>query len=170
MHKSVVSLTAIVLAMSAMPALADDHDHGFRVGVGVGAAEMSFEQGFEATDTSLLVFSGYQFNRHLAVELMYVDGGEPDDNGIVVGTRGAYASALGILPLGNRISMFARVGVLAWEQEADGFEREGTDVGYGLGAACNVGPIQLRLEGTLSQLEDADFQFVTLQGLWRFDF
>jgi OOP family OmpA-OmpF porin len=71
-------------------------------------------------DTAGKVFAGWRFLRFLAAELSYIDYGEVKAQGTVSGAmvtatsgvRAAGISALGILPLGERLSVFGRLGLL----------------------------------------------------------
>ena len=78
------------------------------------------------SDTSFGLSGGYQLNDHFALEFAYVDLGSVDyqatatvsdgvdeidaDVGLESSANGAVLSALGILPVGERFSVFGRVG------------------------------------------------------------
>lgn len=139
------------------------------VGLGAGVAEVSFDYGLNDRDTALQVFVGYALNRYVAAEIGYLDAGTAEQRfGASLDTRGVVASALGILPLGDQWSLFARVGVLGWQWEAAGIEHEGADFTYGLGGAVRIARLQFRLEGGGARLDDDELRYATLQGLWRF--
>jgi OOP family OmpA-OmpF porin len=70
-------------------------------------------------DTGLKAFLGWRFHRYLAAELSYVDYGEAKSTAATAGggaiasskVKSAGLSALGILPLGERLSVFGRLGM-----------------------------------------------------------
>ena len=79
------------------------------------------------SDTGFGLAGGYQLNDHFAVEFAYVDLGSVDyqatatvsdgvdeadaDVGLESSAHGPVVSALGILPIGERFSVFGRVGL-----------------------------------------------------------
>lgn len=79
------------------------------------------------SDTGFGLAGGYQLNDHFAVEFAYVDLGSVDyrasatvsdgvdefdaDLGLASSAHGPVLSALGILPIGERFSLFGRVGL-----------------------------------------------------------
>jgi len=79
------------------------------------------------SDTGFGLAGGYQLNDHFAVEFAYVDVGSVDYRAAVTvsdgvdeavadvrlgsSAHGAVVSALGILPIGDRFSVFGRVGL-----------------------------------------------------------
>lgn len=87
-----------------------------------------FELGFNGAstrvddkDSAFRVYGGYRFHRHFAAEVGYVDLGrfELRSNVLPTGTfdssmrsRGVDLSVLGLLPIGDRFTLFGRVGVL----------------------------------------------------------
>ena len=84
----------------------------------------------EDTDTSVSLFGGYGFNRHFALELGYMDLGEgTSDTQLIAGGRGAtvngrisvtgvYLAGIGKLLIGERASLFAKVGVFEGDAES----------------------------------------------------
>ncbi len=118
------------------------------------------------SDTGFGLAGGYQVNDHFALEVTYVDlgsvgsrhavtatdGVETSDADVVLQSSadGAALSALGILPIGERFSVFARVGISFLS--ADGTARitvdgqtqrpsqssQKTDPVFGVGAEYNL--------------------------------
>lgn len=93
------------------------------IGLGFDDASTSFDD----KDTSYRVYGGYRFHRNFAAEIAYVDLGRFELRSTVVpaGTltnrirsSGAELSVLGLLPLGDRFTLFGRVGVLAARTKA----------------------------------------------------
>lgn len=131
--KTVTSLATLVLAALAFPVHAQWYVGGAvgqsEASIGTGARnDQLFELGFDNASTSsddkataFRAFGGYRFNRYFAAELGYVDLGRYELRSTVApaGTldssmriRGADLSALGLLPIGDRFTLFGRVGVL----------------------------------------------------------
>jgi len=87
------------------------------------------------SDTGFGLAIGYQVNENFATELAYVDLGEysyaaegtvtdgladyPASFGLSQSAAGPVYSVLGILPIGERFSVFARVGIALMSVEAD---------------------------------------------------
>lgn len=137
---------------------------------GASQSEQLLDLGFEDATTSLdrsdrmaRLHAGYRFNRHMAVELAYTDLGEFRVRSTVlpagtleaaVKTRGADLSVLGLWPIGERFTVFGRVGAFAARSRAtfsatgsvelvEGGERQSersTRVLYGLGVMYDVTP------------------------------
>jgi OOP family OmpA-OmpF porin len=70
-------------------------------------------------DTAQKVFGGWRFHRYLAAEAFYIDFGEAKSPGTIGGAavtatskvKAAGLAALGILPLGERVSVYGRLGL-----------------------------------------------------------
>jgi hypothetical protein len=106
-------------------------------------------------DTGWAVFGGYLLNPHFAVGGGYVELGQLNADGSAFGgmftdkleARGIEAFGMGILPLGESIQFFARLGAFTWEQDvtftltgtSDFMEdTSGTDLMYGAGFNWDV--------------------------------
>jgi OOP family OmpA-OmpF porin len=93
----------------------------------VGLDVVDFTSTLDDSDTGFGLTGGYQVNDHFAVEFAYVDLGAVDyralatvtdgdevadaDVGLDSSADGAVVSVLGILPIGERFSVFGRVGL-----------------------------------------------------------
>jgi hypothetical protein len=153
----------------AMSTGAAERDDGFRIGVGMGLANVEFDFGFDADDFALAAFAAYDFNRYIGVEAAYVDSGSPRDDGVSLDLSSGNVMAVGSLPLvGDVWSLFARAGVVAWSWESSGLQREGTDFAYGAGTAIDLSRIRIRLIGDVAELDDARMIHLSLQGAWKF--
>ena len=140
----------------------------------------------DGTDTAFKIFGGYMFNRHFGLELAYVDLGEASYSGNffglpVTGGRvaltGLNVSALGALPIGERFSVFGKIGLFMWEAEASdttggvpfSAQQDGTDLAFGVGLGYqftrNLG---VRAEWEMFTTEDADSNLISVGLLWRF--
>lgn len=173
---------------------------------GDSQAEQLLDLGFEDASTSIdrsdtmaRVHAGYRFHRNVAVELAYVDLGELRVRSVVlpagtldasVESRGADLSVLGLWPIGDRFTVFGRVGAFAARTRAtyaatgsvelvDGGARQAhrsTRVLYGLGVMYQVTP-RLAVRGDWahydklgSDVTGGRFDIRTLSAgiVWRF--
>lgn len=106
----------------------------------------------DGKDSGVKIYGGYAFSRNFAAELSIVDlgqmtysgsfGGSTVTNGKVK-TSGLNMSLVGIIPLSENFSLFAKGGLFAWESKAsditNGFPfsqiAEDVDISYGFGAS-----------------------------------
>lgn len=103
----------MVLTLASSVALAQE---GPYLGGGVGFSQVE-EASVEENAVGLRVFGGWRFDDTFAVEAMYADTGEAD-----AGFATASASAFGLsvlahAPLGERGSLFGKIGGYAGESE-----------------------------------------------------
>ena len=89
-------------------------------------------------------------------------------------------SALGILPLNDQFSLFARLGLNVWNVDVSASgtgsgataysdSEDGSDVVYGLGAAYHITPnLNLRAEWERYNFDDGDLDFVSVGLGWSF--
>lgn len=126
-----IALIALLSAL-AVPAMAE----GLYVVGSVGQSKADLDQGYldgadrslpgfsssiDKTDTAYKLQLGYQFNQNLAIEGGYVNLGKLTYSGSAPGVgnksvefkaQGLNLSAVGILPLTERVSVFAKVGAI----------------------------------------------------------
>ena len=128
----------------------------FYVGGGVGQSYVEqdnvfLNQDFDEEDFAFKAFAGYQFHKHFAGEVNYLNFGEPDDTISILGVNvdteiEAYAIALylvGILPLTEKFEIFGKLGGAYWDAEAKARalgvtgrqDEDGIDLAYGAGAS-----------------------------------
>ena len=140
----------------------------------------------DGTDSAFKIFGGYMFNRHFGLELAYVDLGEASYSGNFVGLpvtggrvelSGVNISALGALPIGERFSLFGKIGLFMWDAEASdttggvpfSAQQDGTDLSFGIGLGYqftrNLG---VRAEWEMFTTEDAESSLISVGLLWRF--
>jgi OOP family OmpA-OmpF porin len=140
--------------------------------VGAGLGYFSVDTGgFDGSDTSWKVFGGYRMNQYFAAELEYIDGGSPDDRGFEVSVDGFNASVLGSWPFSEQFSAFAKLGMLFWDAEAQGFgDDSGEDFSWGIGADFNFTEnFTVRGEYQMFDIEDTDtVDNLALSVIWRF--
>jgi OOP family OmpA-OmpF porin len=197
-----LALSAALAATSAQAA-----DTGFYVGGSLGQSKINDFEGsdFDAellatlglpsststddTDTGWKAFAGYRIMKYLAVEGAYTDFGEFTANstlalGTVNTTIEADAwtvSALGILPLGDQFSLFARLGVNFWNADisavgtgsggvaTESGSEDGTDMVYGVGAAYSFNQnLSVRGEWERYDFDDGDVDLWSAGLSWNF--
>lgn len=145
MKKGAVAV-ALLLAVVALPAYAAEK--GTYAGIKAGSNHAGFNALTDSTDTAYGVLLGYQYNRNFAVEGEYTDLGRFTTAAGVTGKSDAWGlSALGIMPLQNRFSVFGKLGIArsgTSTSAATGDNR--TAATYGLGGQYDATPmIGLRL-------------------------
>lgn len=181
------SLGAVLLVVAFAPfaALADS---GFYIGVGAGSAKVEADLGdtgipglpstFDEDDTAYKVFVGFNFDLPvviLSVEGGYVDFGKPEvdvlGDDLTVDTKGINLWGMAALEAGP-VDFFAKLGYISWEADlaylTEVDNADGSDVGYGLGMAFNAGPIQIRGEYEVYDIEDADASMLSVGLIYQF--
>lgn len=180
--KIATSLVTLALVALAFPAHAQWYAGGSvgrsKASLGSGLRDdQLFDLGFNSPSTSVddkgtafRAFGGYRFHRYFAAELGYVDLGRYELRSTVLPagslnsslrSRGIDLSALGLLPIGERFTLFGRVGVLAARTRTsfsssgsvvliEGSESErSSGVLYGVGGMADIAPnLALRVEYT----------------------
>jgi hypothetical protein len=156
-------ITAICLFAPALPALAADN--GFYLGGSVGQANIEVEdvtvtgEDFDADDTGYKLIAGFRPLDWLGLEASYVNFGEPEDtllgNSVEVEGDGISAFAVGFLAAGP-VDLFAKVGLLSWDSRIVGFNEDGTDLAYGVGAQFRLLSLGVRAEYEIFDVDDVD--------------
>ena len=147
--KAAGTMGLVALAVIANPSAMADNS-GFYGGINLGQSRANIDDkriaremlsgGFTTTsikdddeDIGFKIFGGYQFNEYFAIEGGYFDLGEFEFKATTVpaGTlngrielKGVNLDAVGILPITDKFSAFARVGVIYAEAE-DSFKGTG---------------------------------------------
>lgn len=163
MRKAILLTSALLLGATA-PAFAADN--GFYLGGSVGQANVEIDDiagigaaDFEGEDTAFKFIAGIRPLDWLAVEASYVNFGEPDDT--VLGTKvetegdGISAFAVGFLAVGP-VDLFAKAGLLTWDTKVSGFDEDGTDFAYGVGAQFRVWSLGVRAEYEKFEVDEVD--------------
>lgn len=180
--KALLALVACTLPLAAAA------DSGFYIGAGAGGATIEAELGdtglpglpssIDEDDTATKFFAGYTFDLpaiDIAIEAGYVDFGEPDINfqagELTVDTTGVNVWGIATLNAGL-IDVYGKLGLIAWEVDAEilgqSASDDGTDLGYGVGAAFGLGPLEIRGEYELYDLDDTDVSMLSVGVLYRF--
>lgn len=182
--------------LASAPAFAAD-DAGFYVGAGIGDGSVTVDideaSDFDGSDTAFKVFGGYKFMKYVGVELEYVDGGDAEDQWresfegvteelkVTIGFSGFNASAVGFLPIGEKFSVFGKLGFMMWDADLrarysfDGFSdsesdsESGTDFSWGVGAGFDfTDNLGVRVEYQAFEIEDADADLFSGSVVWMF--
>jgi len=139
MLKKVLITSAILFFASTVNA-----DGGY-IGVSIGQTDIDLS-GFD--DGGSVAFTGgYRVNKNFAVEASYVDLGESEDDIFPVWTievDGFNFSAVGIIPVNDKVDFFGKVGMFMWDVTLDEAgtgelaSDDGTDISIGFGVAANL--------------------------------
>jgi len=197
MKKTIFAAVATTL-LAASPAFAAD-DSGFYVGAGLGNFALDSDtiyggKDFDSSDIGFKVFGGYQFLKWLAVEVEYIDGGDPDDVfrsevfpddrfKVTAGISGFPVSAVGILPIGEQFNVFGKLGFIYWDADGSGkirnadgtvvkasVDEDGTDFAWGVGGTWNITEnfgARVEYQGfEISDFNSVDFASASI--IWRF--
>jgi len=184
---------AIAISMVSTAAMAQDT--GWYVGGAFGQSKAKdFCAGVSGagitcddTDVTLKGMGGYQFTRNLAVEFGLTAAGGVEARGpagtVTIEAAIAEATAVGILPLGDRFTVFGKLGIYTSAVETDfntilirNTERTtNSDLTYGAGVGFAITPkLQLRAEWQRYQDVDAgivgksDVEVISLGMVYRF--
>jgi hypothetical protein len=164
-------------------------DTGFYIGGSAGGATIEADLGgvsipglpssIDEDDTALKVFIGYKFELpviSLGIEGGYVDLGEPDINilgdELLIDVTGVNLWGIASLDMGL-FDVFGKLGYISWDVEADYLgsreSDDGSDLGYGLGASFDIGPLEIRGEYEIYDLDDADVSMLSLGLAYQFN-
>jgi OOP family OmpA-OmpF porin len=157
-------------AFAISPALAAENGPYFGAGIGDFGVDVG---GFDGSDTGFKVFGGYRFIDYLAAELEYIDGGTVEDGGLELDVSGFNLSGVGILPIGEKFNLFAKLGMIFWDADLGGFERgsdSGEDFSWGIGAGFSfTDQFGMRIEYQGFEIEDTDtVDMISLGASWQF--
>ncbi len=191
----ICTLTAAAMAAFLfLPAIASA-DSGFYIGGSAGGATIEVDVGqdpdfpelptsIDEDDTAWKVFAGYNFDLpviDLGIEGGYVNFGKPEvELGFDLGqleldTTGFNLWGVAGIDVGP-VDLFAKLGYVFWDVEVSapafpelGSESDdGSDIGYGLGAAFNLGSLSIRGEYEIYDLDDADLSMLSIGLAYRF--
>jgi Outer membrane protein beta-barrel domain len=162
MHKAILATTLLFVSGGAAVAA----DNGIYIGGSVGNANLEIENlggfssaDFKGDDTAYKFIVGIRPLDWLAVEASYVNFGEPEDTieGVSLEAEGDGISAfvVGFLPIGP-VDLFAKGGLISWDSKVTGFDEDGTDLAYGVGAQFRVWGIGVRAEYEIFDVDDVE--------------
>jgi OmpA-OmpF porin, OOP family len=197
MLKSAVLAAALGVGYAGLAA-ADEEEIGFYAGIGLGQSTVENDEDgidFDEDDTGFKLFGGYQFNKFIAVELAYINGGEPNDSFTVAGIdvenevelTQVNAAAVGTLPFNEYFGAMGRLGLsyvdAEFKQTASGFgttvdvDDNTTEISYGVGIWFTPARnflLRLEYEMTSAELfdddidEDTDISLISVSAMYRF--
>ncbi len=186
-NRTVMTAMAVVSLVATAPAYAQ-----WYVGASAGQSDIKFDNAAQSDqfldlgftnpstvsntkDTGYRAFGGYQLHKYIAIEAAYVDLGrfsfrtDVTPRGSLSGSTridGFELSAVGTIPLGDRLGLFARVGALSAETRTaytgggsietliggDTQKKRSTELVYGAGAMYNINK-NLSVRGEWSRYE-----------------
>lgn len=133
--KRIAAASLVILSTFAGAALAQQPERGWYAGISAGQSTGDIDSSVlpvtgatqstvssDDTDTGFKIYGGYRFMRHLAVEVGYADLGSftatrtvtAPQSGSIRGefkVAGIFGQAVGIIPLGERFSVFGTAGL-----------------------------------------------------------
>jgi OOP family OmpA-OmpF porin len=83
------------------------------------------------------VLGGYQFMKYVAAEVQYNDLGSPEAGGTSFKISGYSVAAVGIYPINDQWSVFARLGYASTKLGSP-IDNSKSDVTYGIGGQYNI--------------------------------
>lgn len=179
----------ILTVLATFAPLAAMADSGFYIGGSAGGATLEADvndisipglpSSIDEDDTAIKIFGGYNFDLpliDLGVEAGYVDFGEPEIDTafgqLNVETTGINAWGIAALDAGP-IQIFGKLGLVSWDVEADllgaSESDDGTDVAYGLGLRFGLGPVKIRGEYELYDVDEADIAMLSVGVSYQFN-
>jgi hypothetical protein len=188
LRKTVFNTVTASLFVLTLAPFAANADSGFYIGGSVGSGQIDAELGdtgipdvpssIDEDDTGYKVFAGYNFDLpvlNLGVEAGYVDFGKPTVP-LNVGNLEFDPTGFNLWGIAGfeagPVDIFGKLGYIAWDVDAralgESFSDSGSDIGYGLGIGFGVGPVQIRGEYEVYDIEDADVSMVSLGIVYRF--
>ena len=184
------ALTALVLTaagagIAPAAALAEDSSY---IGGSVGSATLDVDIGdlgipqlptnLVADDNAFKFFAGFNFDLPIvdvSVEVNYIDFGEPEldvlGEPILVATSGFNVAGIAGLDLGP-VNVFGKLGYSRWdtgiifEGDIDVAEDEG--LSYGIGLRFGLGPLVVRGEYEIFDLDDVGFEMLSVGIAYQF--
>jgi hypothetical protein len=143
------TVAAVLFGLSAAAYAAEPPEKGAYIGAGAGSSTYDDDGAFiglsfDDTDTSLMLFGGYKFLKHLAVEGRYQTYGSftvSDVNTVDLDVAALSVHAVGIVPFGTSgWELFGHLGLGIVSQDVGSFSDDVTAVGGGLGVRWYVAP------------------------------
>jgi hypothetical protein len=194
--KTILCALLVCATRAPCPAFADDQNaaahSGFQFGGGVGGAQLHVSEpntsgSFDVGAFSYTVLVGYRFNRYMAAEASYLDGGpmkkENTESLFATEPHITTATGMGVLPIGQTFALFARAGLAHWWYNTEfgvarlgsvRFSEKSNELIWGGGASVSVEDAQVRLEYGQSKATpdfdglvlDTRLQVITLSVVW----
>lgn len=162
-------------------------ESGIYIGGSIGSADVEYKDSdsngnieFDDSDAGYKAFVGYNLGLvpflDIAAEVAYVDFGSSDGEinnltGNSLDTTGWTASGLVGVDVGP-IGIFGKVGYFAWDVDIDtqsgSYSDSGSDPAYGVGAKIQLGPVALRAEYEIFELDEVDINYASVGAVLTF--
>ena len=181
-----VACLAATLVVGVMLMAPSDASADAYIGASIGQAGVELDDAslpgmtFNEDDMGWKAFIGYEFGLplvSLGIEGGYVDLGNPSGDvlGSLVDVDADGLSAFGTLGVNlGPLGVFAKYGVISWDASitVDGLDAgsdDGSDPAYGVGAKIGLGPLDIRAEYEIFDIDDTDdVSMVSLGVVWTF--
>ena len=165
-----------ILMLFAIACLVAPSAHAGTGFVGASAGQSSVNVGdsigggdFDADDMGWKAFGGYDFVRYFGLEGDYTDMGSLEASGagtdVSSDISGFGVFARGIIPLGKRVELFGKLGLVLWEADTRvssplltvEASDSGNDLAFGAGAAFLLTQkFSIRVEYEVFDIEETD--------------
>ena len=186
-------VSALVLPVGTAHAAAPP-ESGWYLGASAGQTRLSYPSGSDVDTDGYSLYGGYRFGRHFALEAAYAELGDdgavfncpvgnlciPEQYPVTFNTefRRADLAAIGILPVGERFDLFAKLGYSQGRYASTvtqgmlGTTRQSEDSSetvYGVGGRLHfTAPWSLRLQWDRSKVSGVEVDGVWLGVEYRF--
>ncbi len=145
-------------------------DPGVYVGASYGQAQISDDKlAFSESDSGYKVFVGYTFSPYAAIELDYVDAGQPTEvrgqTTIEVSATGVAASAIAKYPFGKMFAATGKLGFAFYDTDTT------SDIGIAYGLGMSVAfweKFEARIEYEQVSIDDGGFSIMSIGGVYKF--
>ena len=151
-------------------------------GVGAGKAEADVDGIDLGDDTGIKVFGGSKINPNFGFEISYIDFGETTLTGngsVTLEASGFDFALMGILPAGQSVELFGKVGILMWDADATyvsvpgigsgTVSDDGTDINFGVGINFNMSDkFTFRGSYEMFEMDDIEIDYLSAAVLYRF--
>lgn len=148
--KKTVAPTLIAMALAAAGISTSVQANDWYLGAGAGYAQYEDidenNSNLDEDGQALSLFTGYNFNQYFGAELGFNYFGEDAD------TKALNLSAIGRLPLSERVSLFGELGALGWDTNA-GNGDEGVSPLAGLGVTYRASDL-VDVQARYRRIED----------------
>ena len=162
------SIVALYLSSATVHAA----DPGAYIGASIGQTNVSVETDaldFDGSGTGYKLFVGYSFNPHAAIQLEYLDAGDPE---MQVGNTLYTTSATGFIaatliryPFAKGFDAFGKIGIAFYDSDTS----TGVDIAYGLGGSYSfLERYEVRAEYEKVVIDDGDFSMLSISGVFKF--
>jgi len=151
-------LLAAVLAVGVTAAQADQHESPVYGGLSLGVTSLDDGKlgslvNLDDSDETFSLFVGYKFNENFAVEGGWSELGDYTYDGGNLEVEAFTFDLVGILPVDEQISVFAKAGVARVDYDAASKDTQ-TALSFGLGADYDFGN-NISLQGEWTRINES---------------